>query len=383
MQNKNQIASVEGLINCPLLKKLYLANNKIESSDKIKDLKDVKLLEELSLELNPFSTNNKTYLSFWLTKWPNLKVLDGKKESELKESKAFVLEELKSGTDSTNPTPDKKGDQGDDISPDNLLKIIANEWKNEFKRLKEKYTNGYKKTKENNQESFVQSGHAEIEGKAMLFIYGNAIEVLDKSEFQKEVEEITFEYMTYNTIVGSSNMKKLIKFEKLKKLIFSNNYIYSFVQISKLEAIWTLRSISIKENDIALTTLWRCFIVYRFPSVYEINGKVITEEEKVEARMQFQHFDKILSTQKLYPNRAIHDKKNEESGSHSSKNAKLTVKKNIETAHEFVNDILNTWIKHDKAMKSFYDSWEKTMKSYVSNVVEELYSSDNKIISSK
>ena len=160
------------------------------------------------------------------------------------------------GTDSTNPTPDKKEEQGgDDISPDNLLKIISNEWKNEIKHLKETNINGYKKHKDNKSDSYVQSGHAEIEGKTMLFIYGNAIEVLDKVEFQKEVEEITFQYMRFNTIVGSSNMKKLVRFERLKKLIFSHNYIHSFVQISKLETIGTLKSISLTENDVSLTSL--------------------------------------------------------------------------------------------------------------------------------
>lgn len=64
MQNKNLISSVDGLQNCPQLKKLILSNNKIELADKIKNIKDAKLLEELSLDSNPFSTNNKTYVSF-------------------------------------------------------------------------------------------------------------------------------------------------------------------------------------------------------------------------------------------------------------------------------------------------------------------------------
>mmetsp|Transcript_22631 Transcript_22631/g.20109 ORF Transcript_22631/g.20109 Transcript_22631/m.20109 type:complete len:90 (+) Transcript_22631:1157-1426(+) len=89
----------------------------------------------------------------------------------------------------------------------------------------------------------------------MLFIYGNAVEVLEKSEFQKNVEEITFQYMRFNTIVGSSNMKKLKKFERLRKLSFMDNNIHSFVQISKLEAINTLRSLTIANNDVYKTSL--------------------------------------------------------------------------------------------------------------------------------
>lgn len=63
-------------------------------------------------------------------------------------------EDGKSGTESTQPTPDKKEDaNGDDISPDSLLKIISLEWKNEMRRLKEKGLNGYKKRKDSKQES--------------------------------------------------------------------------------------------------------------------------------------------------------------------------------------------------------------------------------------
>ena len=225
-------------------------------------------------------------------------LLDGKKESEYKDSK-FFSEEVRSGTESTQPTPDKTADpaNGDDISPDSLLKIISVEWKNEMTRLKEKGLNGYKKRKDNKKESCVQSGHAEIEGTSMLFIYGEAVEVLDKSEFQKPVEEIMFQYMSFNDIVGSMNMKKLRKFEKLRKLTFSHNNIFSFVQISKLEAIPTLKSLTISNNDVSNTLLCRCFVVYRFPFVTEINGIPVNEIEKNEAKTQFQNFDKILSTQ--------------------------------------------------------------------------------------
>jgi hypothetical protein len=214
----------------------------------------------------------------------------------------------------------------------------------------------------------------------MLFIYGNAIEVLEKAEFQKTVEEITFQYMRFNTIVGSTNMKKLRKFEKLRKLTFSHNNIHSFVQISKLEAITTLKSLTINDNDVYNTCLCRCFIVYRFPFVTEINGKAVSDEEKMEARTQFQNFDKILSTQKFYPTRVVQERSRDDSSSshHSSRNTRQFMKKNNEAAHEFVSNLLNSCIKQDKVMKNFYDDWEDTMKVFVTKAVEELYSNNEK-----
>ena len=151
---KNIISTIEGLQHCPHLKKFYLSQNKIEVFDKIKNLKEAKVLEELSMDMNPVALNSKTYVSFCFTKCPSLRTLDGKKESEYKESK-FFTEDGRSGTESTQPTPDKNAEitPGDDISPDNLLKIISIEWKNEMNRLKEKGLNGYKKRKDSKQES--------------------------------------------------------------------------------------------------------------------------------------------------------------------------------------------------------------------------------------
>lgn len=377
---KNIITSIDGLQHCPQLKKLFLSQNKIEMYDRIKNLKDAKVLEELSMESNPVAINTKSYVSYCFSKCTSLKILDGKKESEYRDSKLFTLEDGKSMTESTQPTPDKKDDHaGDDISPDNLLKIISLEWKNEMKRLKEKGLNGYKKRKDSKQDSCVQSGHAEIEGVTMLFIYGNAIEVLEKAEFQKSVEEITFQYMRFNTIVGSSNMKKLRKFEKLRKLTFSDNNIHSFVQISKLEAINTLKSITITNNDVFNTSLCRCFVVYRFPFVTEINGRPVTDDEKTEARTQFQNFDKILSTQKFYPTRVIQERSRDDSSSHhSGRNTRQIMKKENEVAHDFVNNLLNNCIKQDKVMNTFYENWEDTMKVFVSKAVEELHTNNKK-----
>lgn len=83
-----------------------------------------------------------------------------------------------------------------------MVKVIAKEWDRELKRLKEKGLNGYKRRKEAKHESLVQSGHAEIEGTRRLFIFGNALEVLEKENFQKEVEEINFQYVKFENVVS-------------------------------------------------------------------------------------------------------------------------------------------------------------------------------------
>lgn len=55
----------------------------------------------------------------------------------------------------------------------------------------------------------VQSGHAEIESNKILFIFGNALEVLHWTEFYDTVEEIHLEYVWFDLIVYHQNLEKL------------------------------------------------------------------------------------------------------------------------------------------------------------------------------
>ena len=83
----------------------------------------------------------------------------------------------------------------------------------------------------------VQSGHAEIEANKILYIYGNALEVLQRSEFYDQVEEMHLQYVRFDLIVYHANLEKLKKFTKLKKLILTNNYLNSFILLSKIEVL--------------------------------------------------------------------------------------------------------------------------------------------------
>ena len=89
----------------------------------------------------------------------------------------------------------------------------------------------------------MQSGHAEIEANRVLYIYGNALEVLQRAEFYDLVEEMHLNYVRFDLIVYHANLDKLRKFTKLKKLVLSNNYLNSFILLSKIECLNTINSI--------------------------------------------------------------------------------------------------------------------------------------------
>ena len=160
------------------------------------------------------------------------------------------------------------------------MNVIKQEWKNEMERIISLGLNGYKRKKESRTECLVQSGHAEIEGDQLLFIYGNALEVLTNVDFQKTVVQISFQYVRFDSIISPSNISKLKRFTNLKRLMFQDNNIYSFIQISKLEALPSLTSLSIEGNEVADSVLLRTFIVYRFPNVTEITGESVTDADK-------------------------------------------------------------------------------------------------------
>ena len=116
--------------------------------------------------------------------------------------------------------PANNAASNDDISPEGLLNVISQEWKNEMDRIISLGLNGYKRRKESRNDCLVQSGHAEIEGDQLLFIYGNALEVLNNVEFQKTVQQISFQYVRFDSLISPSNISKLKRFVNLKKLLF-------------------------------------------------------------------------------------------------------------------------------------------------------------------
>ncbi len=80
-----------------------------------------------------------------------------------------------------------------------MIKIIQKEWDKEVDRLNQKKFG--KRQINATEKSIVQSGHAEIESNRVLYIYGNALEVLQRAEFYDQVEEMHLNYVRFDLIV--------------------------------------------------------------------------------------------------------------------------------------------------------------------------------------
>ena len=69
-----------------------------------------------------------------------------------------------------------------------------------------------------------------------------------------------------------ANLDKLKKFTKLKKLVLSNNYLNSFILLSKIECLSTVESIMIYDNEVLKCITIKAFVVYRFQHLKEVSS---------------------------------------------------------------------------------------------------------------
>ena len=180
---RNLIETVQGLNNCPRLQRIFLSNNRINKFDSIQSIKDAHQLSELALDGNHVTTLE-GYFQFCIKNCPNLKNLDMMKitqemrdnngvPSDLDKAKAAAAqaEGLKNGDQSAATdlsTSDRNITQttgtagatnaaasNEDISPEGLLNVISQEWKNEMDRIISLGLNGYKRRKESRNDCLV------------------------------------------------------------------------------------------------------------------------------------------------------------------------------------------------------------------------------------
>jgi hypothetical protein len=192
------------------------------------------------------------------------------------------------------------------------------------------------------------------------------MEVLKRSEFYPLVEEMYLECVRFDHIVHFIHLDKIKKFVNLKKLYLSHNNLNSFILLSKLECLQSLETLIIENNDILNCNLLKDFVVYRFQHLnyFGNNSEKITEQDRQNAKLNFQKFDGILSKslRRMIPQ--IHDptKKQE---------FKIQQKKHAEFAKDYIDDMLGIVVAvHDNA-DEIHDICEDAMRDVIRDAVEE------------
>lgn len=231
------------------------------------------------------------------------------------------------------------------LNPDEVISLIGLQWQDELKRVKQidlQQTN----KKEITSTTLVEGGHAEIEDDTILFIYGNAYEiVLNNQAFQQTIEKIQFQYILFDFLIETRQLQILSQFVKLKELVLKDNYISSLLQLAKLEVLKTLKYITIENSPLNQCQFLKEFIVYRFPQITKINGKDVTNLDKQKARQQFQQFDKILQLPEKFYNaentRSFNFEQMQGDNLKKDKHFMKTFQKQIvETSEKFINQLV-------------------------------------------
>ena len=175
----------------------------------------------------------------------------------------------------------------------NKILPVKQQWNSEMKNIIKKGYNGYlqKKYKEIN----IDQGHIEVEDNTILHLYGNCLKVLSQKNYQNEIKTLSFNYFCYDFIMSKKIMEFIKNFKCLISLKFSNNNIYSFYQLVKLENIDTLEKLTISDNEICNANLLRFFIFYRLNNLKYFNNKLIKEIEVDISKTIYQYFDEIIS----------------------------------------------------------------------------------------
>ena len=175
----------------------------------------------------------------------------------------------------------------------NKLIPIKQQWNSEMENIIKKGFNGYlhKKYKEIN----INQGHIELENQTALYLYGNCLKVLSQKKYQDEIKTLSFNYFCYDFIMSKKILEYIKNFKFLISIKFSNNNIYSFYQLIKLEKLENIQKLSITDNEVCNSNLLKYFIFYRLNNLQYYNNKTILEIEFDISRKIFQFFDELIS----------------------------------------------------------------------------------------
>ena len=175
----------------------------------------------------------------------------------------------------------------------NKLIPIKQQWNSEMENIIKKGFNGYlhKKYKEIN----INQGHIELENQTVLYLYGNCLKVLSQKKYQDEIKTLSFNYFCYDFIMSKKILEYIKNFKFLMSIKFSNNNIYSFYQLIKLEKLENIQKLSITDNEVCNSNLLKYFIFYRLNNLQYYNNKTILEIEFDISRKIFQFFDELIS----------------------------------------------------------------------------------------
>lgn len=295
---KNLIGVIPNLTgNWEKMRKINIGKNLIAKIDYLNELKKLKNITELIIEDNPVLLTKDA--SPFINSLPmihkdNSQVCQSQRNPSVSKS-SIICSKINKPllTSRINQPVQIQNAELNESQSQAISKPIQVAWVNEMKKIAAQGYNGYltKRYKENN----MTNGHVELEGDNQLILYGDAVKVLSHEDFHNKITTITFNYFYYDNIMHRRHQELLLKFKHLTTLNFSDNNLFSFYQLIKLENIPTLENLSISNNEICNSNLLKYFLIYRIQNLKKFNDSAITEEDISKSKLLFEYFDKCIS----------------------------------------------------------------------------------------
>ena len=381
---KNLIGVIPSLTsNWEKMRKLNIGKNLISKVEYLNELRKLKNLTELIIEDNPILLIKDSNL---LVK--NLPILASYKlppNNPLSKSQTNPVSKRQSTSSNisiTASTPLRVSSSSlqiqnaelNELQSLNITRPIKLCWDDEIKKIIALGFNGYnyKRYKEHN----INSGHVELDGETKLILYGDAIKVLTHEEFQRKITSLSFNYFYYDIIMSKKHLELIKKFKKLKTISFSDNNIFSFYQLIKLESIVSLENLTIINNEICSSNLLKYFLIYRIQNLKQFNEENITEEDISYAKQLFEYFDKCIS----FNEKSREESKNEVTTNASSYNSIDKKEENgiKHTSENTEKPIKNTQIKKSEQnrKKEYFEYVKDNLTIALKELIDEINNKD-------
>ncbi|CAD8106484.1 unnamed protein product [Paramecium primaurelia] len=306
--NLNQIEFIEHIQVLPKLQKLFLSSNKINQYPQIFDIL------ELSLENNPISYNKTDYYQYICQNYKQLRILDQKLVDMIKQEilsfDFFKRKQIKKNQyqsiqqQSIQQQSIQQQQQAIEVNAneDKVLTIIKRQWIQEIKRIQELEQSNQFNQKSCLEHQILEGGHAEVENDTSLIIFGAAVGiVLPANNFRQKIEKIQFQYVFFDSIIYSQ-LQVIKEYTRLQEIILKDNYIHSLRQLIQLEDLTYIQKIIIQNNPINNCSFMFSFLIYRIPTLIQINSKNVRYQDRQKAKSLFQNFDDTLITKEKNQN---------------------------------------------------------------------------------
>jgi len=283
---RNGIHTVLGLEQCAALHRVFLSDNKISSFGSLESLFRLKSLSELTLDGNEVASN-RYYREYMVDRIATLKTLDMRRVTE--EEKRVAAMVVKN-----DEKLERQRREHMEAERIHIINTIESSWGSRQKRS----AKSDRKSPSHNRRSVGSPrGFYEVTDRRCLLLYGNALEMLtsDMRVFQEQfkIEEIQISF--YDIALVLENANKLRRFSNATRYVLRHNDIRLFTQLDGF-AQFNLQKLTISDNKIASTSLFRKYIIFKLPTLQEINGSQIMKKERVAAEQLFRPVNSLTDT---------------------------------------------------------------------------------------